>query len=387
MAPFRALGQACEEAYGVVSDCTLNLCRCSCYCFGACAVIAMLMLMLLFLFDRQPSPCRSKGRFEASARAEGALGRVYNQTDGAINARLAAATYCGRATVEGWRCGACAAESGLHNVTFFFSELTEAAGYVGLRFDARGPQAVVVFRGTAAYRNWLADAVWGHRLQHEWGEGAVHFGFLKVYQSVQARVRQLLLQMRADALAQHKGPAFLQLRVKLVGHSLGGALATIAAADMIAATRFRVDELWTFGSPRVGDERFVRWLYDETLAGPHVISWRVTHSHDPVVHLPLRSMGFAHVPTEVWYPDKRIPTKCKQPYEVCEDSPESEDSACAARVWFGTTMHRSDDHLLYAGESYDHKITCVEPPPELLASPPSSASAAPPPPAPPVVLR
>lgn len=386
MIPLRAIGHAAAEAYGVVSDCTLNLCRCSCYCFGACALLAALLLFALFIFDRQPSPCRSRGRAEASVRAERGVGAAYNQSEGSINARLAAASYCGRSVVEGWRCGACAPESGLTNVSYFHSELTQAAGYVGLRRDARGPQAVVVFRGTAAYRNWLADAVWGHRLQHEWGEGAVHFGFLKVYQSVQARVRQLLLQMRADALA--RGPAVLQLRVRLVGHSLGGALATIAAADMIKATRFRVDELWTFGSPRVGDERFVRWLWEETLAAADVRAWRVTHSHDPVVHLPLRSMGFVHVPTEVWYPDKRVPARCKQPYEVCDDGPAREDPACAARVWFGTCLHRSNDHLLYATESFDHTLTCAEPTLEKPSPPPFASRAyAPPPPVPPMTGR
>ena len=59
----------------------------------------------------------------------------------------------------------------------------------------------------------------------------------------------------------------------MTGHSLGGALATLAAA------RHQADVLWTFGAPRVGDALFAR-----SLAGTAI--GRVVNGNDPVPAVP-----------------------------------------------------------------------------------------------------
>lgn len=44
----------------------------------------------------------------------------------------------------------------------------------------------------------------------------------------------------------------------VTGHSLGGALAILAAAD-IKSVGHKVDEVYTFGQPRVGNVAFSKW--------------------------------------------------------------------------------------------------------------------------------
>lgn len=78
--------------------------------------------------------------------------------------------------------------------------------------------------------------------------------------------------------------------VKTTGHSLGAAVATLAAMDLIKAG-FDTS-CYNFGSPRVGTSRF------SSFAGTIMTDmWRVTHARDPVPHLPGNGglLNFWHV--------------------------------------------------------------------------------------------
>ncbi|MFZ0773868.1 MAG: lipase family protein [Candidatus Sulfotelmatobacter sp.] len=100
--------------------------------------------------------------------------------------------------------------------------------------------AVVAFRGTdAADPTDLADDA--EFLQTKWDPGGlVHRGF--------AAALDHILPPLSAALSQVQG------RVLFTGHSLGAAMATLLASIR------RPDFLYTFGSPRVGDGRFVSTL-------------------------------------------------------------------------------------------------------------------------------
>ncbi|HEX7314834.1 MAG TPA: lipase family protein [Pyrinomonadaceae bacterium] len=88
-------------------------------------------------------------------------------------------------------------------------------------------------------------------------------------------------------------------KVWFTGHSLGGALATAAAARAVSEGR-PLDGLYTFGSPRVGDEVFAanlkRMLGDRGLA-----HYRFVNGNDVVTTVPLFSkppvVKFKHVET------------------------------------------------------------------------------------------
>lgn len=87
------------------------------------------------------------------------------------------------------------------------------------------------------------------------------------------------------------------LPLVISGHSLGGALATLAALALSERVVLRqgkpieIVSVVTFGQPRVGDGRFASH-YDRRL-GP--IHWRVVNNRDIVPRLPPREMGFRHV--------------------------------------------------------------------------------------------
>jgi len=71
-------------------------------------------------------------------------------------------------------------------------------------------------------------------------------------------------------------------------------MATFAAVDL--QKRFSRVQLYTYGSPRVGDQAWSDYVM--TIVPGYQ---RVTHYNDIVPHVPLTAMGFNHAGTEVWY--------------------------------------------------------------------------------------
>ena len=93
----------------------------------------------------------------------------------------------------------------------------------------------------------------------------------------------------------------LPTTVTVVGHSLGGALATLCATDLVMEENITSVRLYTFGCPRVGNEAFAKALQNTTL-----VHTRVTHDRDVVPTLPFRHLGFHHTAREVWQRTLRI---------------------------------------------------------------------------------
>ncbi|PAV60757.1 hypothetical protein WR25_25424 [Diploscapter pachys] len=85
-------------------------------------------------------------------------------------------------------------------------------------------------------------------------------------------------------------------QVWVTGHSLGGAMANLAASYLIAnklADAANV-QVVTFGEPRVGDPTFAA-SNDKQLS----YHFRVTHSRDVVPHIPEEAFGYKHQQYEV----------------------------------------------------------------------------------------
>jgi hypothetical protein len=98
---------------------------------------------------------------------------------------------------------------------------------------------------------------------------------------------------RAHGLAV--GPPLLKVvercrakHVIFTGHSLGGALATLAFADYCVRFPDRSAQLVTFGAPQPGNEEFLRWLQRLPHKRPGVATdfCFIAHWGDPVAHLP-----------------------------------------------------------------------------------------------------
>lgn len=96
--------------------------------------------------------------------------------------------------------------------------------------------------------------------------GGVHQGFAKALEEVWGQLSSFIGGIRK------------QQAVWFTGHSLGGALATLAA-DRFARTNGNVQGLYSFGSPRVGDERFQKNF------GPQ--AFRIVHGRDIVTAVPI----------------------------------------------------------------------------------------------------
>jgi triacylglycerol lipase len=166
-----------------------------------------------------------------------------------------------------------------------------------------GDFAIVAFRGTEIspgkgarhdfseiHRDILTDA---DIRPSVFGEGAhVHRGFAEQFDRV----------WEGEGLKDFV--AGLQTRtVWFTGHSLGAALATLAAARSE-----RVNGLYTFGSPRVGDGPFADAL-GARLAGKGVEHYRFVNGHDVVTTVPLATLPpvvfFKHAGTLKEFPGVR----------------------------------------------------------------------------------
>ena len=146
-------------------------------------------------------------------------------------------------------------------------------------------QIVIVARGTTNLRNWMTDAVF-IQLPCDLAPGClVHGGFLNAWNEISTVVSAAVKKATAT------NPAYT---VAAVGHSLGGAVTTLAAAHLRQAGR-RVD-LYTYGSPRVGNSVFAS-VVDAQPGGVH---YRVTHFDDPVPRLPPLIFNYRHASTEYW---------------------------------------------------------------------------------------
>lgn len=122
----------------------------------------------------------------------------------------------------------------------------------------------------------------------------------------------------------------------MTGHSLGGAMATLFAAEMISMGHRNI-EFNNFGSPRTGNTALYNYL-TSNLGG----AFRVTHAYDIVPHWPkaITYSGYHHIATEIWYNNDS-----NDNYKLCNSS--GEDSNCSNGV-LGSSV---SDHTRYLGIS------------------------------------
>ncbi|BAU10925.1 hypothetical protein LEP3755_14170 [Leptolyngbya sp. NIES-3755] len=146
---------------------------------------------------------------------------------------------------------------------------------------------IIVFRGTSNPKEWVANfqASQSDYLQAGTRRGRVHTGFLRLYNQLSEQVR---------SAATRFNPA---LPCFIVGHSLGGALATLAAADLAQNSALKNQlRLYSYAAPRVGDRAFA-----EFLNGIVPNSYRIINLADIVPMVPpstLRKQEYSHTGQE-----------------------------------------------------------------------------------------
>lgn len=180
-----------------------------------------------------------------------------NHSDTDLLAAAAKAAYDGPEEIASWAAG-----RGFKALVFN-EQSTDTQGFV-----ARDEQRILLaFRGTAGRNDWLLDA----RVARE---NHVHAGFADaVEKSWNSKIAPLLVDPGAR-------------QILITGHSLGGALALLAARRIGTA----VSKLVTFGQPRAVDE--VAAGECQRVFGDRYL--RVIHDKDVVPRVPGFTGGYRH---------------------------------------------------------------------------------------------
>ncbi|PAV64462.1 hypothetical protein WR25_07040 isoform J [Diploscapter pachys] len=209
-------------------------------------------------------------------------------------------------------------------------------GYVVLSPVAK--ELIIVFRGTKTKAQLLLEG-WDSLQPGAdfFGMGNVNRYFLNAHLVLWPEIEQILTNTE-----------YKDHRVTFTGHSLGGALASLAAART-AKQGYRpgnMIKIITFGQPRVGSLEYAR-NFDNMI----YYSFRIVFRRDIVPHLPAclknntnglddgtakpcdtADLNHAyHHGTEIWYPDDM---SHGANYVECTGLPKNEDMKCSDRIKF-----------------------------------------------------
>lgn len=241
---------------------------------------------------------------------------MYDESISKIAVNLSQAAYC---DVSAWSCATC-------DETNILETVIESHGdRVILGYNTELNALFVSFRGSSNIQNWIDDIQIRKIYPYDDANLAVEKGFYNGYQYIKSDVFNALETIKNK---------YNTSRLLLTGHSYGAALATLMAFDILNIYDL---SLYTYGSPRVGNEYFVNYFNETTSS-----MFRITHYYDVVPHVPPKSLDFLHLPQEIWYNENN--TK----YIICDDDFSHEDDACSDSCG-PTHCTSTSDHLNYMG--------------------------------------
>lgn len=164
-----------------------------------------------------------------------------------------------------------------------YSDLpTDVTGYVAL--DPTNKYIIVAFRGSASIENWITNLDFKAVSTGLCSGCTAHKGFWQSWLDARSAVTAAVKQMSTS------NPAY---KIITTGHSLGGAIATLAAADL-RNSGYPVT-LYSFGAPRVSSSKLANYITAQPGG-----NYRITHWNDPVPNIPPIFMNFAHVSPEYY---------------------------------------------------------------------------------------
>jgi len=169
-------------------------------------------------------------------------------------------------------------------------------------------------------------------------EAKVHSGFYSAYHNTTLRDGVV------RGIRKTRG-VYGNIPIMITGHSMGGAMASFCALDLVVNFGLKDVTLMTFGQPRIGNAVFASNFKGHL---PNAI--RVTNAHDIVPHLPpyyryFPQKTYHHFPREVWIHNVGLGTFEYSIEEICDDS--GEDPTCSRSV----SGNSVQDHIHYLGIS------------------------------------
>lgn len=204
--------------------------------------------------------------------------------------------------------------------------MSDSCGYVAVDHGSKdatteNPAIIVAFRGTYSITNTVVDLSTvpqeyvpypdpGEGDGHKGEKGTeqrctnctVHMGFMESWK----QARKLVLPVLQKVKARHP-----DYPIHLVGHSLGGAVACLAALELKVAMGWETLVITTFGEPQAGNAGFVDFVdrvfdLEEGQDPEKKMYRRVTHVDDPVPLLPLSEWGYKPHAGEVFITKKDL---------------------------------------------------------------------------------
>jgi len=241
-------------------------------------------------------------------------------------------SYCRTSRIAVWNLGFVSdLYKGVTDITVVLNSTGDVCGFTA--YYPVENQIMFVFRGTKGldFKNWMSNLDF-LSIDYPGCSGCkVHGGFYKAY---------LQIQQGMISSGKRLVEKYPNAKKIVTGHSLGGALAVHASLDIVKNFG-PIDEFYTFGQPRVGNENFANYV---NVLVPGNFHSRLTNNRDPVPHLPLINMGFFHIDREVHYENGS--------FKICGLG---EDKTCANSHLDLNIL----DHLSYMGKNLiPYFITC-----------------------------
>lgn len=209
-------------------------------------------------------------------------------------AHFSGIAYESQASIDGWKCGACS-KYAVRNQKSFYSSSANIQGFGA--YYTKEHAVVISFRGSVDIKNWIFNLDTAAVSYPACSGCQVHHGFYTAYKGIAPTVRTLVNNL----LSLYSGA-----KIIITGHSLGGAMAILCALDM-KEIHGKVDNVYTFGQPRIGNQNFANFYQAQVSS-----TFRVINYADMVPHVPPENFNFRHGGHEVWYNPRGMKT-----YKVC----------------------------------------------------------------------
>ena len=249
--------------------------------------------------------------------------------------------------------------------------LSDSCGYIAISHPPFAKRVIVAFRGTYSIANTIADLSTNPAEYAPFpsdNENDSVCATVEPENEQEALLPQLLKQTKKRDLAPecvnctvHSGfmtswrntrctivphvekalNDFPGYELVLVGHSLGGAVAALAALEFQA--RGWTPHVTTFGEPRIGNLALNKFIDDrfnlDSTDVENALYRRVTHVDDPVPLLPLEEWGYRMHSGEIYISKSPLPPS-RADLHHCSGG---EDPTCIAESSAGEEQHENDD--------------------------------------------